>query len=331
MTEVLFLESEDITGLANPDEYVDIVYEAYKDIGSGGSTRPRTKLVNDNPKGMFTGYMAVLPDIGAMGGYMYAAGFGKKDSWFMAPIYDVETGKPLALIDGASMNPFKTGATGAVAADLLAKENIKQIGIIGSGAQARGQIKAAATVRDIDRGFVYSPTQKNRKKFSEEMSKETGIDLKPVENSDKAVIDSDIVITATTSSTPVFNGDLIQEGTHITAMGQYDKNKREVDTETIKQSKYIPDLRERVFQDAGAFLYAYEKEIVSKDHIYAELGEIASGKIKGRQSKKEITLFDSGGTAIETVATGYMLYKKAKNKGIGKKINFAPGSKALKG
>lgn len=107
----LFLRSEECTGLATPSEYVAAVREGYRQRGHGAPAAPRTKLTNDDPPGMLTGYTAILPETGAMGGYMYAAGFGGRDAHFMLPLFDAGSGNPLALLDGASLNPFKTGST----------------------------------------------------------------------------------------------------------------------------------------------------------------------------------------------------------------------------
>jgi len=121
MTDTLFLTSADVDDLAEPADYVAVVRDAYRQIGEGAPAEPRTKLLNREPPGMLTTYAAVLPETGAMGGYTYSAGFGAGDAWFMTPLFDAESGEPLALLDGASMNPFKTGAAGAVAVDALAR------------------------------------------------------------------------------------------------------------------------------------------------------------------------------------------------------------------
>src|SRR5699024_3860142 len=119
----LFLTSEECAGLATVSEYVEAVREGYRQRGEGAPAAPRTKLVNENPPGMLTGYTAILPETGAMGGYMYAAGFGDRDARFVLPLFDADSGHLLALLDGASINPFKTGATGAVGVDALARED----------------------------------------------------------------------------------------------------------------------------------------------------------------------------------------------------------------
>jgi alanine dehydrogenase len=331
MTDALFLTSEDVAGLASPAEYVEAVREGYRQRGEGAPARPREKLTREDPPGMLTDYAAVLPETGAMGGYMYAAGFGAEDAWFMTPLFDADSGEPLALLDGASMNPFKTGAAGAVGVDALAREDATTLALIGSGSQARGQLRAAATVRDLDSVWVYSPTKESRETFAGEMNEQLQPSVAAVASSAAAVEEADIVITATTASEPVFDGDLLAEGAHVTAMGQYHPKKRELDATTIERATYVPDLRERVTRDAGSFIAAMEEGAVSEDHVHAELGEVVAGEAPGRETDDEITLFDSGGTGIETVAAAHMLYEKAVAEELGSEISFAPASEALTG
>jgi alanine dehydrogenase len=330
-TPTLFLRSDDLAGLASIPEYVDAVREGYRARGNGGATEPRTKLTNADPPGMFTSYIAVLPDLGVMGGYMYGAGFGAEDAHFMLPLFDAESGDPIALLDGASMNPFKTGATGAVGVDALARGDASTLAVIGSGAQARGQLRATATVRDFDRVDVYSPTKESRESFATEMEQELDATVAAVASSAAAVEGADVVITATRATEPVFDGDMLEDGAHVTAMGQYDPDVREVDATTVKRAKYVPDLRGRIETDAGAYIQAVEEGAISEDHIHAELGDVIAGTAPGRESEDEITLFDSGGTAVETVAAAKLLYDKAQEQGLGEEIGFAPASEALTG
>jgi alanine dehydrogenase len=331
MTETLFLTSDDVSGLATPAEFVDAVREGYRQRGEGAPAEPRTKLTNEDPPGFLTTYAAVLPDTGAMGGYTYSAGFGAGDAWFMTPLFDAESGEPLALVDGASMNPFKTGAAGAVAVDALAREDATSVAIIGSGAQARGQLRATATVRDVETVWVYSPTKEHREEFAGEMDRRLDASVAAVASAAAAVEGADVVVTATNASAPVFDGERLEPGTHVTAMGQYTPGKRELDTTTIERAKYVPDLRARAMQDAGSFLHAVEEGVVDEDHVYAELGEIVAGEVPGREDDEEITVFDSGGTGIETVAGAYLLYEKATAERLGTTLDFAPASEALTG
>jgi len=331
VTETLFLSSGELADLAEPADYVDAVREAYRQVGEGAPAAPRTSLFADDPPGMLTGYDAVLPETGGMGGYTYTAGFEAGDAWFLTPLFDAETGEPLAILDGAAMNPYKTGAAGAVGVDALARTDAETVAVIGSGPQARGQLATTATVRDFSEGRVFSPTRDHRETYAEEMSERTGIDVRAVDSATAAVTDADVVITATSAAEPVIDAADLAPGTHVTAMGQYDPDKRELDHETVERATYVPDLRARASRDAGSFLSAVEAGVVDEDHVHAELGAVVAGAETGRTSETELTVFDSGGTGIETVAAAQMLYERAAADDRGTTLDVAPASEALTG
>jgi alanine dehydrogenase len=329
MPETVFLDNDDLLGLAQPTAYVDAVRSGYRQRGQGAPAEPRTLLSNDDPRGILTGYFAILPETGAMGGYLYSAGFESQDAHFTLPLFDATTGEPLAVLDGVGMNPYKTGAVGAVGVDTLARKNAATLGLLGSGTQARGQLLATATVRDLDRVSVFSPTKEHRAAFADEMDEKLDATVEAVPSSADAVQGSDIVITATRASEPVFDGKLLEPGTHVTAMGQYHPNKREIDAETVERATYVVDLEGRLDQDAGAYIGARNEGVIDADHVHGELGDVVAGERPGRQSPEEITVFDSGGTAIETVAAGKLLYERATAEGLGEPIEFAPASQAF--
>jgi alanine dehydrogenase len=241
-------------------------------------------------------------------------------------VFDVDTGRPLAVVDGAYMNTYKTGAAGAVGIDELAREDAETVAVIGSGAQARGQLRAATTVRDIEEVRVFSPTAAHRKAFAEETSMSFGVDVQSVPDSTAAVEGADVVITATNAGKPVVDPGDLADGIHINAIGQYDPEKRELDAETVRRAVYVPDLRERAFQDAGAFLQAREEGVIDDSHIHAELGDIVAGTVLGRTDPDQLTVFDSGGTALETLAAAALLFRKAREADRGKQITFTSAS-----
>ena len=326
-----YLSSDDIAGLATQAEFVDAVRQAYRERGEGAPTHPRVTLETDDPAGLLNSYMAILPETGVMGGYMYSAGFADGNARFATPLFDAETGRPLAVVDGAGMNTYKTGAVGAVGIDALAREDADTLAVVGSGAQARGQLRAAVTVREFEDIRVFSPTPAHRESFAAEMCASLGVDVRPVADSTTAVTGADVVVTATNASDPVTASEDIEPGTHITAIGQYDPDKRELDAETVRRAVYVPDLRERAFRDAGAFLQARAAGVVDDGHIHAELGEVIAGTAPGRTDPDQVTVFDSGGTALETLASAALLYRRATERGLGTEITFASANEAYTG
>jgi len=329
MTRALYLSGEELADLATVSEIVEAVREGYRQRGEGAPARPRTALTNDDPPGLMTGYLAVLPETGAMGGYAYSAGFGASDAWFLTPIFDADSGEPLAVLDGAWMNPLKTGAAGAVGLDALARPDVTELAIIGSGTQARGQLRAAVGVRDFERVRVYSPTAEHRESFAAEFNRRLDPTVAAVATSGAAIENADAVVTATNASEPVIDGDRLDPGTHVTAMGQYHPEKRELDADTIAKATYVPDLRERVTRDAGSYIHAVQAGVVAEDHVHAELGEVIAGEAPGRTDPEGITVFDSGGTAIETVAAAHLLYERAVEEGLGTEIEVQPASEGM--
>ena len=331
MSDVVCLSSGDVTDLATVSEFVDAVRDGYRQRGEGAPAKPRTSVASDDPPGVLTSYTAILPETGVMGGYMYTYGFAERDGWFVTPLFDADSGELLAIVDGTWMNPFKTGAAGAVAVDELARDDARSVAVIGSGPQARGQLRATATVRTLESVRVYSPTQEHREAFAAEFDDRLDASVRPVEDASSAVSGADVVITATTASDPVFDGTDLADGAHVTAMGQYQPDRRELDSRTIERAVYVPDLRERAMQDAGSFLHAVRAGAVDEDHVHAELGDIVAGNAPGRRSADDVTVFDSGGTGIETVAGASMLYENALEAGRGTTVEFAPASEALTG
>lgn len=329
MERVPFLDSNTIQNSIDFSQAVSAVRDGYRQRGNGAPAEPRTLLHHEQPAGIFTGYFAILPETSVMGMYVYSGGFESGEAWFLFGLYDAVEGTPLGIFDGASLNPYKTGATGAVGVDALARSNSSTVGIIGSGPQAYAQIHATAVVRDIECVSVYSPTKAHREAFAEHVNGELSATVQAVDSVAAATIDSDVVITATRSRTPVVDFDHISPGTHITAMGQYGALKRELDAKTVSESVYVPDLRSRIEYDAGSYIQAIEAGKIEPDHIHGELGEVITGTVPGRQSPEQITVFDSGGTAIETTAVAAHVNDQVSDADIDIELPFISSTEAF--
>jgi alanine dehydrogenase len=298
---VTVLTSTDVDGLAAPAEYVDAVREGCRQRCNGAPAPPRTKLTAYDESGMMTGYLALLPETGARGGYIYAGGFGAADAWSVKTLFDAESGRLRAPIDGASMNPFNTGAAGAVGVDAFAREDSATLGVVGTGAQASGQLVATSTVRDFESVRVFSPTREHRMEFA--ASFDETLDRYPPGSGrgggrgrrGRRHHGDDVGRTGLRRQRPPA-GDA-RHGDRSVPPGET-RTRRNHD----RASDVRPRLRERAFQDAGSFVAALESGVVDEDHAHAELGEVVAGVASGWTSPDEITVFDSGGTGIETVA-----------------------------
>jgi ornithine cyclodeaminase/alanine dehydrogenase len=225
-------------------------------------------------------------------------------------------------MDGGYLTAVRTGAASGVATKYLARNEKKQIaGIFGAGVQAKMQLWAVATVRDIHKAFVYDISDEAVEKFISEMTPKLHIEIKKAEFIDE-VLDVDIICTATSSATPLFDGKKIKEGTHINGIGSHSPNARELDTEIIKRSMFVGDSLGACFNEAGDIMIPLKDGSINSSHFYAELGEIITGKKPSRTEDKTITLFKSNGLAIQDAATAKLVYDKAVEQGLGKKIEI---------
>lgn len=232
-------------------------------------------------------------------------------------VLDPSTGEPKAIMDGASLTAIRTGAGGGVAADLLARQNASTVGLFGAGVQARVQLKAVMAVRNITRVNLISRTQTSAELFATEIME--WIDspiVNIVTTPQKVVEDADIVLCATTSGSPLFNGNDLQQGTHITAVGTFVPEKREVDTTTIRRSnRIVVDSREDCLEEAGDL-------IIPNAQIDAEIGEIINGNKSGRQSDDEITFFKSVGVAVQDAVAASVVLAEAEENGLGSVVKM---------
>ncbi len=236
---------------------------------------------------------------------------------------DPQTGQLLAIMDGIFLTAVRTGAASAVATKHLAREESTVLGIIGTGAQAPFQAEAICAVRPVERILAYDKVKESALRFSRETSKILNIPVDITNSPREVVTESDILVTVTTSSKPVFNGKDLRPGTHINAVGAYTPEMREVDEVTVKSARIVVDTYEGCMAEAGDLLIPIKRGQLSKQSIHADLGEIVLRKKPGRTRNDEITLFESVGFALEDLVTARLAYHNATARGIG--LEFSLG------
>lgn len=234
----------------------------------------------------------------------------------MVIIIDPETGLPSAMIEGSSLTALRTGALGGLAAKWLSRKDAATATLFGAGIQGRSQLEALFTVRAIKQVNIMDHSEASAQRlalivrtFKGKPEVKTNI---PV---NRAIASSDIIITATNSTKPVFNGNLLKPGTHITGVGSFTPEMEELDAKTIKISKIIVDSKDACMAEAGEL-------IANKADIHAEIGEVLTGIKQGRENEKEITFFKTVGIAVQDAAAGGEILRQAKAKNIGQVIEF---------
>ena len=237
---------------------------------------------------------------------------------------DAATGRPLALMEGSTLTAIRTGAASGAATDLLARVDAKSVGIFGSGVQARTQLEAVCTVRQIEKVYVCSLDRPGAEQFVAEMSGAGPIplDIEIVEKSAEAVDNADIICTATTSTTPVFSAEALNPGTHINAVGAFTPQMQEIGADTIKRSRVFVDSREAALDEAGDLIIPINEGLISADHIVGELGEIVLEKIEARTQQDQITLFKSVGVAVQDAIAAARAMQGALKQGLGTTVEF---------
>lgn len=244
----------------------------------------------------------------------------KKLSTVMAVIilHDPKTGTPLAIMDGTWITALRTGAGSAVATQYLAKKEAKTLGVVGAGFQAITQIAAITKIRSLKEIYVYDIREENVDRLAKVLAKEK---IKIKKGDLKEVCQKDILATVTPARGPVVKKEWILPGTHINAIGADASGKQELEPEILKKAKIIVDNWEQA-SHSGEINVPLSKEIIKKENIFGELGEIVVGQKAGRENDKEITIFDSTGLSIQDLYTAHLAYKIAKKQKIGREIKI---------
>jgi alanine dehydrogenase len=232
-------------------------------------------------------------------------------------VIDPTTGVPRAVMDGSYLTAFRTGAASGAATDLLARKEASSVGIFGAGVQGRTQLEAVCAARDIREAWIFDIGLDKARRFASEMGKTLSLEIHVAEDAKEACQNSDIICTATTSSSPVFHDTDVKSGTHINAVGAYTPEMREIPTETVKRSKVVIDQQEASMAEAGDLLIPMKEGVFGREDVFAELGEIAAGIKPGRESREEITLFKSVGVAVQDVAAASLVLEVAEDQNLG--------------
>lgn len=237
---------------------------------------------------------------------------------------DAGTGRPLALIEGSTLTAIRTGAASGAATDLLARQDAASVGMFGSGVQARTQLEAVCTVRQVEKVYLFSIDRPGAERFVAEMSGAGPIplEIEIVDKASEAVENADIICTATTSTSPVFSAEALQPGTHINAVGAFTPEMQEIDADTVRSSRVFVDSREAALDEAGDLIIPINEGLISADHIVGELGEIVLGKVKGRTQQDQITFFKSVGVAVQDAIAAARAMQGAFEQGLGTTVDF---------
>src|SRR5262245_11854054 len=278
-------------------DLIPAMEKALTDFSGGRVTQPVRSIISVDPPGGFLGLMpALTPDgLGLKAVTFYPPNAQRGIQTHMATIFlvDPETGMPLAIMDGRLITEMRTAAVSAAATKLLARPDAKTLAILGSGVQARSHVEALRLVRSFAEIRVWSPTRERAEQFAREVGA-------TATSAEEAVRGADVVVTVTSSKTPVLKGSWLKAGCHVNAIGACRPDWRELDDEAMSNVVFV-DSREGALKESGDV-------ILSGTKIHAELGDTLAGKVPPCASKT--TIFKSLGMAVEDIAAAALVYRQ---------------------
>lgn len=316
--ELLYLTEDDVRELLDMRSALGVVEDAFREHGMERVQMPAKSYLYF-PTGDLRTMPAYLEHGGIAGVKIVNVHPGNPKRGLptvmaVVVLNSIETGAPLAVMDGTYLTDMRTGAAGGVAADHLARRDATVVGMIGAGRQARTQLQAISLVREIETVKVISRSVATCNRFREDM-KRLGCDIVIAEGI-RDVCDCDILVTTTPVREPIVDDDWVREGTHVSAIGADATGKEELDPMILKRSKIVIDDHAQATH-SGEINVPLEEGVITVDDIYGTLGEVVAGIKPGRTSDIEVTVFDSTGLAIQDVSTANHVYQQAVERGLG--------------
>jgi alanine dehydrogenase len=314
----LYLTESDVRSILTMPMAIELVETSFRRLAVGAATNHSRQRVHVPGKAMLN-YMAASD---AEGGYLGLKIYtiARHQARFIVPLFRAESGDLAALIEADYLGQVRTGAASGVATKFMARSDARTAAIIGTGSQARTQLEAIACVRKLERVRAYSRDPQNRERFAKEMSARIGVRVAAAESAEEAVRGAEIVATATTAERPVVESRWIEPGAHINAIGINVAHKSEIDPETVRRADIVAaDSPEQSRRESGDLINAYGDDAAKWAKVH-EFSQIVEGKIAGRTSRDQITLFKSNGIAIEDVVTAGRIFEIARERGIGREL-----------
>ena len=338
------LTEADVKSVLSMDDLIETMTSALLRFSTGGVTQPVRPVIPVAEdafgafmpafvKGSATTHAAFGAKIVTVFGGNTARGLHSHLASIM--LLDPETGAMLALLDGRYITEARTAAVSAVSSRLLAKTTASSLAIIGSGVQARSHLDALARVHKLRQLTVWSPNKLHRERFADDAK--TAIDSDPgltsnlntsytvtaVDHAGEAVVGADIIVIATSSTTPVLENGWVKPGAHVISIGATRPTHREMDPALVARARLFVDSRAAALAESGDVVMGIQEGRFTAAHVVAELGELlAQPALQGRQSEMDVTIFKSLGLAVEDVTAADLAYRRAVERGIGQELTL---------
>jgi ornithine cyclodeaminase len=326
--KVLFLNERDVHEQFEMRSAVPLMREALTTLARGDAVLPLRSMVKlpdgSGILGLMPGYLGAPQSFGLKVVTVMPGnhGTGYESHQGVVMLFGVAHGEPLAVIDASAITEIRTAAVSGAVTQALARADAGDLAILGSGAQARSHLAAMAVARKLRRVRVWSRTPANAARFAREQGPRFGLGVEVCADPAAAVRGADLVCTTTSSSTPVLKGEWLSPGAHVNAVGACFANSRELDAQAVARSRFFTDRRESCLAEAGDFRLARDEGAITDAHLLGEVGDVFSGKLTGRASADDITVFESLGIAVEDLASAHHLLQRARETGAGRWLEW---------
>jgi ornithine cyclodeaminase/alanine dehydrogenase len=327
--KTLLLKKEEVSSLISMKEVIGTVEEAYKAFNSDQVVQPGYVGMHlPPPRGEIDfklGYCRsneVISMKASSGGFIdNPTAHGVPSGMGTILLFDARTCALMCVMDGSLITGLRTGAAGAVSVRLLARRNARRIASIGTGNQARMQIRAIREVMTIEEIHAWSHDPGKLRKYKADIEGEFGIPVVIAASKKEAVEQADILVTTTRGKGSLVEAGWVRPGTHIVAIGTDQRGKQELDPEIFRNARIVNDSIAQCVEK-GETWHPLDKAIITQADIHAEIGEILLGRKPGRERDEEVTIFDSTGMAIQDNTTAARIYRNARERGVGTFFEF---------
>jgi ornithine cyclodeaminase len=307
---------EEVRRLLDYDGCIAAVRAAMARFTAEGTTQPLRSILEIAPGKLFGLMPGRLAEPGGFGAKLISVFQepqrpGRSAHRGVVVLFDPGSGEVTCIADAGEVTAIRTGAASAVATDLLARPDSRTLAIFGCGVQAASHIRALARVRTLEEILVWARSEERAREFAARLARETRTPIHVVADAREAATRADIICTVTGSPTPVLLGEWVRPGTHVNAVGSSHAGPAEIDHALVVASRYIVDSRRSALAAAAEFLRAKEAGLIDEHHIVAEIGEVLLGRVPGRTSPDEITVYKSLGHIVQDLAAVSYLHARA--------------------
>lgn len=322
------LTEQHVHSLLPMTDLISAMESALAKFSAGEVLQPVRTVLTVGPTKAYFGLMpASVPNPASLGAKLVTV-FGENHQKGLPShlatilLLDPETGSLIALMDGRYITEARTAAVSAVSARFLANAQASRLAIIGTGVQARSHLEALQHVRQLQDVRVWSPRQQSRDQFVDDMSPHLPIPIRACASAEAAVTGADLIVLATSSKLPVVEDRWVASGAHVMCVGACRPDQREMAPALVKRGRLYVDSRAAAVVESGDVVMNIAEGLFDKTHLRGEIGELVLGRVTGRNSESDVTIFKSLGMAVEDVVAADLVFRRASETGAGTELTL---------